>query len=321
MTAQRPSRLALLAAFAAIYLFWGATFLAVRYAVLVVPPMLIIAIRCSGGALILWAWLAWRGELRRPTVAQWRTAAIAGLLLFLGSHVSIAWAEQRMSSGQAALYSSTIPLWMVLMDSARLRTAPSARVLTGIGLGMVGVGILAGGQAFNGGLLSDRLIISLGAVCWAAGSLVGRHGPRPAVATQGTVMQLTTGAAWTFAASVLHGDLAHFSPSQLTTDAVLALLFLIVCGTVLAFTAFTWLLQVTSPAAISSYAFVNPIVALSLGVLVGDDRLSGRVLVSAALVVIAVVLTIRSSTSAPRASEPVQQPESPPDALPARAAT
>jgi drug/metabolite transporter (DMT)-like permease len=321
VTAQRPSRIALLAAFAAIYLFWGATFLAVRYAVLAVPPMLIIAIRCSGGALILWAWLAWRGELRRPTAAQWRTAAIAGLLLFLGSHVSIAWAEQRMSSGQAALYSSTIPLWMVLIDSVRLRTAPSARVLSGIGLGMVGVGVLAGGQAFNGGLLSDRLIISLGAVCWAAGSLVGRHGARPAVATQGTVMQLTTGAAWTFAASALHGDLAHFSPSQLTTEAVLALLFLIVCGTVLAFTAFTWLLQVTSPAAISSYAFVNPIVALSLGVLVGDDRLSGRVLLSAALVVVAVVLTIRSSTATPRASEPVQQPEPPHDALPARATT
>jgi drug/metabolite transporter (DMT)-like permease len=321
VTAQRPSRIALLAAFAAIYLFWGATFLAVRYAVLVVPPMLIIAIRCSGGALILWAWLAWRGELRRPTAAQWRTAAIAGLLLFLGSHVSIAWAEQRMSSGQAALYSSTIPLWMVLIDSVRLRTAPSARVLSGIGLGMVGVGVLAGGQAFNGGLLSDRLIISLGAVCWAAGSLVGRHGARPAVATQGTVMQLTTGAAWTFAASALHGDLAHFSPSQLTTEAVLALLFLIVCGTVLAFTAFTWLLQVTSPAAISSYAFVNPIVALSLGVLVGDDRLSGRVLLSAALVVVAVVLTIRSPTATPRASEPVQQPEPPHDALPARATT
>jgi drug/metabolite transporter (DMT)-like permease len=321
VTAQRPSRIALLAAFAAIYLFWGATFLAVRYAVLVVPPMLIIAIRCSGGALILWAWLAWRGELRRPTAAQWRTAAIAGLLLFLGSHVSIAWAEQRMSSGQAALYSSTIPLWMVLIDSVRLRTAPSARVLSGIGLGMVGVGVLAGGQAFNGGLLSDRLIISLGAVCWAAGSLVGRHGARPGVATQGTVMQLTTGAAWTFAASALHGDLAHFSPSQLTTEAVLALLFLIVCGTVLAFTAFTWLLQVTSPAAISSYAFVNPIVALSLGVLVGDDRLSGRVLLSAALVVVAVVLTIRSPTATPRASEPVQQPEPPHDALPARATT
>jgi drug/metabolite transporter (DMT)-like permease len=172
---------------------------------------------------------------------------------------------------------------------------PGGRVLGGIALGIVGVGILAGGQAFNGGLLSDRLIISFGAVCWAAGSLVGRHGARPAVATQGTVMQLTTGALWTFGASAVHGDLAHFTPSQLTTEASLALVFLVVCGTVLAFTAFTWLLQVTSPAAISSYAFVNPIVALSLGVLVGDDRLSGRVILSAALVVGAVVLTIRAA--------------------------
>ena len=93
----------MLAAFAAVYLFWGATFLAVRYAVEVVPPTLIIVIRCAGGALILGAWLAWRRELQRPTLAQWRTAAIAGLFLFLGCHVAMAWAEQRMSSGQTAL--------------------------------------------------------------------------------------------------------------------------------------------------------------------------------------------------------------------------
>ena len=124
MSHAAPRRLTLLAAFAAIYLFWGATFLAVRYAVLVVPPLLIIVFRCAGGALILFAWLAWRRELERTTWAQWRTAAIAGLFLFLGSHVSLAWAEQRMSSGQAALFTSAIPLWIVLMESAKARAIP-----------------------------------------------------------------------------------------------------------------------------------------------------------------------------------------------------
>jgi drug/metabolite transporter (DMT)-like permease len=298
----QPPRAALLAAFAAVYLFWGATFLAVRYAVLVVPPILIIVVRCTGGALILGAWLAWRREWDRPTLAQWRTAAIAGLFLFLGSHVSIVWAEQRMSSGQAALYSSTIPLWIVAMESARLRSMPRARVLAGIVVGMLGVGVLAGGTAFNAGLTSDRLIVLFGAFCWAAGSLVGRHGARPAAATQATTMQLATGAVWTFAASLLHGDLARFSVSQLTTHAVAALVFLVVCGTVLAFGSFTWLLRVASPAAVSSYAFVNPMVALALGVLVGDDRLGGRVIVSAILVVSAVVLTMGAAPETARRS-------------------
>lgn len=301
MTETAPRRVALYAAFAAVYLFWGATFLAVRYAVAVVPPMLIIGIRCAGGAAILFAWLAWRRELVRPTLAQWKTAAAAGLLLFLGSHVSMAWAEQRISSGQASLFCSSIPLWIVVLESVRERARPSARVVLGIVLGIVGVGILAGGTAFNSGTLSDRLLLTFASFCWAAGSLVGRHGARPALATQATAMQLATGAGWVLTASALRGELATFSIGQLTLRAELSLLFLVLCGTVLAFGAFTWLLRVASPAAVSSYAFVNPIVALCLGVMVGDDRLSGRVLVSAVFVIGAVALTI-GATSGPRAS-------------------
>jgi drug/metabolite transporter (DMT)-like permease len=301
-----PPRLQLLAAFAAVYLFWGATFLAVRYAVVVVPPMLIIGIRCTGGAIILLTWLALRGELVRPTLAQWRTAAVAGLLLFLGSHVSMAWAEQRMSSGQAALFCSTIPLWVVLMEAVRERAVPRARVFAGIALGIMGVAILAGGNALNSGTTSDRLLLLFSAFCWAAGSLVGRHGARPAVATQATAMQLATGAVWVLTASALRGELTSFSVSQLTTRAVLSLIFLVVCGTVLAFGSFTWLLRVASPAAVSSYAFVNPMVALFLGILVGDDVLSSRVLASAVLVIGAVMLTIRAAP--PSGRKPEQTP-------------
>lgn len=301
MSHPAPRRLTLLAAFAAIYFFWGATFLAVRYAVLVVPPLLIIVFRCAGGALILFAWLASRRELERTTWAQWRTAAIAGLFLFLGSHVSLAWAEQRMSSGQAALFTSAIPLWIVLMESAKARAMPAARVLLGIALGIIGVGVLAGGSALNAGLPSDRALVTLGAFCWAAGSLVGRHGARPGSAIQSTAMQLAGGAVWVFAASALRGDLAHFSIARLDARTDLALLFLVLCGTVIAFASYTWLLRVASPAAVSSYAFVNPMVALALGVAVGDDALSGRIVLSATLVIAAVALT-RGSAPAARSS-------------------
>ena len=174
---------------------------------------------------------------------------------------------------------------------------PRGRMLAGIALGIVGVGILAGGSALNSGTIGDRALMTLAAFCWAAGSLVGRHGARPAVATQATAMQLAAGAIWVLSASALRGDLAHFAVSQLTLRAILSLLFLVVCGTVLAFGSYTWLLRVASPAAVSSYAFVNPIVALVLGILVGDDALSPRLLVSAALVIGAVALTLRPSAA------------------------
>jgi len=302
-----PPRLTLLAAFAAIYLFWGATFLAVRYAVVVVPPMLIIFFRCAGGALILFGWLAWRRELEHTTWAQWRTAAIAGLLLFLGCHVAMAWAEQRMSSGQAALFSSTIPLWIILIESVKVRTMPSARMLVGMALGIVGVGVLAGGKVSNAGLASDRALVTIGAFCWAAGSLIGRHGARPRSVIQCTAMQLVTGAAWVLAASTLHGDLAHFSFAHVDLRTDLALLFLVLCGTVLGFGSYTWLLRVASPAAVSSYAFVNPMVALALGIAVGDDALSGRIVLSATLVIAAVVLTMRGAPSTRRSGTEIAE--------------
>jgi len=215
--------------------------------------------------------------------------------------VSLAWAEQRMSSGQAALFTSAIPLWIVLMESAKARAMPAARVLLGIALGIIGVGVLAGGSALNAGLPSDRAFVTLGAFCWAAGSLVGRHGARPGSAIQSTAMQLAGGAVWVFAASALRGDLAHFSMARLDARTDLALLFLVLCGTVIAFASYTWLLRVASPAAVSSYAFVNPMVALALGVAVGDDALSGRIVLSATLVIAAVALT-RGSAPAARSS-------------------
>jgi drug/metabolite transporter (DMT)-like permease len=199
-----------------------------------------------------------------------------------------------MSSGQAALFTSAIPLWVVLLEALRERVMPAWRVFAGIALGIAGVGILAGGTALNSGTTSDRVLLIVAAFCWAAGSLVGRHGARPATAAQATAMQLATGAVWVMAASAMRGELASFDMASITTKAALSLVFLVICGTVLGFGAFTWLLRVASPAAVSSYAFVNPMVALALGVLVGDDVLSPRVAVSAVLVVGAVILTMRT---------------------------
>jgi drug/metabolite transporter (DMT)-like permease len=295
--AQAPTRLQLSAAFCAVYLFWGGTFLAVRYAVVDIPPLLTIGLRCAGGAVVLFAWLAARGELAAGTWAQWRTAAVAGLFLFLGCHGLMAWAEQRVTSGQAALLMTAIPVWMVVLSALIERRAPSARVAMSLMLGIAGVAVLTSGGQWSGELV-DQMALSFGALAWAAGSLIGRHGARPASVTQTTAMQLAAGAAWVLAASAVSGELDGWSLAEVTPRAAGALVFLILCGTVLGFGAYTWLLRATTPAAASSYGFVNPVVALALGWLVGDDRITFQVLVAAALVVLAVVL-IRQPAAAP----------------------
>jgi drug/metabolite transporter (DMT)-like permease len=286
-----PPRAQYYAAFAAIYLFWGATFLAIRYIVAEVPPLLTVTIRCAMGALILFGWLAFRRQLTAPTGAQWRTAILAGLFLFLGCHALLAWAEQRVSSGQAALFSTSIPLWMLLLEGMRRRELPSALALLGVALGTAGVAVLAGGEALHAGTTTDRALLIASAFAWAAGSLIGRHGARPEAAAMSTAMQLTAGAGWVFLACLQSGELTRWSIAQVSTRSVVAMLFLVVCGTVLAFGAYTWLLRVASPALVSTYAFINPMVALSLGWLVGDDRITVRIVLAAALVIAAVALT------------------------------
>ncbi|MFN2564437.1 MAG: EamA family transporter [Gemmatimonadaceae bacterium] len=314
--ASRPAWAGLVAAFGAVYLFWGGTFLAIRYAVQEMPPLLMMASRCAGGAAILFAWLAWRRQIERPSRAQWLTSAVAGTLLFLGCHGLLARAEQRVSSGQAALYATSISLWIVLLDSLRARRAPAGRVLAGLALGTLGVAVLTGNEAGSGTAL-DRVALLASALFWAVGSLVARDGARPASAAQSTAMQLAGGAASLLVASALTGELSRgWSPAEeLTTRGLTALAFLIVCGTVLGFGAYTWLMRVTTPAAASTYAFVNPVIALALGWAVGDDILGPRTAVAAVLVVGAVLLTRKghgprphSTTDSPQKARPQAGP-------------
>ena len=288
---MRPSRSAVALAFAAIYLLWGATFLAIRYAVAEVPPMLTIAIRCAAGALLLYGWLLLRGERPGATRRQWLTALVAGAFLFLGCHSLLAWAEQRVSSGEAALLMTAIPLWLVLLSAARDRRVPPPRVLGGLGLGVVGVAVLTLGGA-AGGTTADRLGLVASALAWAVGSLIARHGPRPASAVESTAMQLAAGGAVVLLASGLAGELAHWQPANTSWRGALAIAFLVVGGTALGFGAYTWLLRVSTPAAVGTYAFVNPVVALLLAWAAGDGEITARVLLGATIVVSAVGLTL-----------------------------
>lgn len=278
-------------AFAAIYFCWGGTFLAIRYLVAEVPPLFGIALRCGGGALLFFAWLGWRGTLTRIGVGEWGTALAAGTLLFLGCHGLLASAEQRVSSGEAALLMTSTPLWLVLLDTARQRRLPQARVMLGVGVGILGVAVLSIDPGAAVGHARDRAMLIVSGLCWALGSLIGNHGPRPASAAQSTAMQLAAGAVALMGISLVSGETAGWSPADVSPRAIGALGFLIVGGTLLGFGAYTWLLRVASPAAVGSYAFVNPVVALLLARAAGDGEISGRTIAAGILVVAAVLLT------------------------------
>jgi drug/metabolite transporter (DMT)-like permease len=289
-----PARTGIIAAFAAIYLFWSGTFLAIRYAVMEVPPLLTIAIRCFGGAIILYGWLSWRGDLEPTSRRQWVSAGIAGTFLFVGCHGVLAWAEQRVSSGQAALYLTSISLWLVVLVAARERRMPRAPVIAGLMLGVLGVAVLVSGKETSGMLL-DRLIMIGTGLSWAIGSLIGRDGARPASAVQTTAMQLAAGGLVVVAGSLLTGELAGWSVHQVTARGAASLVFLVLAGTVLGFGAYTWLLQVAPPAVVGTYSFVNPVIALGLAWAVGDEAFSARTILAAVIVLGAVFLIWRSS--------------------------
>jgi drug/metabolite transporter (DMT)-like permease len=291
----RPARLGLVAAFAAIYLLWGSTFLAIRWAVADVPPLLTIALRCGGGGILLLTWVFLRGQWVAPSLRGWVTAAVAGTFLFLGCHAVLATVEQRVSSGEAALLMTSIPLWLVLLDSLRKRMVPPALVVLGLLFGAGGVALLTGTAALSGGSAGDRIALVLCALSWAIGSLVARDGVRPPSAVQATAMQLLSGAVVVGLISALSSERGRWATVQLTPRGAGALVFLVVCGTALGMASFTWLMRVVSPAAVGTYAFVNPVIALLLGSAVGDDQLAPRTLVAAALVVTGVLLIQRAA--------------------------
>lgn len=293
MPQARTRALGILSAIASVYFFWGGTFLAIRYAVADIPPLMMMALRCTGGAAVLSLWLLWRRPHPSPPGASaraWGSAAIVGALLFVGCHGLLAWAQQRVTSGQAALVMTSIPLFVVMLHAAHSRRPPALRVVIGLATGVAGVATLVGTGVFTARPI-DLAALIIASFAWALGSLVGRSGPRASSSILTTVMQLAAGAVWLYMASAASGELAGWSPLDVSARAMLSLAFLIVCGTALAFAAYTWLLTVTTPAVATSYAFVNPVVALALAWIVGDEAFSGRTVIAAALVLLAVALT------------------------------
>lgn len=294
-TRSSPNLLLKLLAFAAIYVIWGSTYLAIRVAIDTIPPFLMAGSRflVAGGLMYVWARLGKRAA--RPTAYEWRGAAMVGLLLMVGGNGLVTWAEQLITSGVAAVLVATMPLWMAALD-ARFFGGPRPTGLTVAGLlgGLLGVVVLIAPSA--GDVRSvhpgGALLVVLAASLWATGSLLSRRVALPSTLTLSVAMQMLAGGAVLVVLGLATGEWSRVDLAAVSARSFFALVYLIVFGSIVAISAYVWLLRVAAPAAVATYAFVNPIVAVGLGWALLDEPVSARTAAAAVLIIGSVVILL-----------------------------
>jgi drug/metabolite transporter (DMT)-like permease len=280
-----------IAALLAVYIIWGSTYLAIRFVVEEMPPFISAGARflIAGTALMIFSRLrgaAW------PKFAEWRAAAVIAFALFLVGHGLVVWVEQFMSSGLTALVVATVPVWMtVILVFDRSGHAPGWAEYVGLVLGMVGVSLLVNPFAGTGNAdVLGVVLLVVAAFAWAAGSLYSRRAPRPASHSMGTAAQMLLGGVLLFSFGAVTGEFARLNMATITAKSVLSLLYLTVFGSLIAFSAYNWLLQSTRGILAGTYAFVNPAVALILGALLAGEQLGTRDILASAVILAGVVL-------------------------------
>jgi len=297
----RRSRVAL--GLGALYFIWGSTYLAIRIAIETLPPFFMAGSRFLLAGAILFVWAKARGA-EGPTFTNWRTAIISGALMLGGGNGAVVWAEQFVPSGMVSLLVATVPLWIVLQDWGWGGGGPpGAGVIFGILWGFFGVALLVTGSEIGRGDVQDLaggLLVLGGAVAWAAGSLVARYGVRPRSASLGNGMQMLAGGGLLFFWGALRGEVGTIEPEFVSLQSLLAFFYLVVFGSLLGFSSYIWLLRNTTPAVASTYAYVNPVVALFLGWALAEEPLSPRTILAAFVILSAVmVITTRRSKGGP----------------------
>lgn len=290
------SRAKLIAAFAAIYIIWGSTYLAIKFAIETIPPFMVGGVRFLIAGAVLYAW----GRIKsgvEPTREQWRQGLILGVFLLGVGNGCVVWAQQRTPSGITALVVAIVPLMVVLIEWLRPGGKnPGVAAMTGVIIGLIGMALLIGPSAFMGA--SDvqpaaAAFLLLGSLSWSAATVFGKRAAVPPVPPLASAIQLFGGGISLMIASAIAGELGDVEPAGISLRAALSLLYLIIFGSIVAFSAYSWLLRVASPTRISTYAYVNPIVAMFLGWAVAREEMSARVLIAAVIVLAGVALITR----------------------------
>lgn len=298
-------RIRLIAAFAAVYIIWGSTYLAIRFAVETLPPLLMAGARFAVAGAILLLWSRLRNRTAGPTRLDWRTGFVSGALLLLGGNGGVVWAEQRVPSGIAALLVAVVPLWMVLLDWLWPGgKRPPILVFAGLGLGLLGLALLVGPDGFRGrGDISipGAIILMLASLSWAAGSLFTQRAARGSTGLNGAATQMISGGLFLFVAAIVAGEPSHLDLAHASSRSLIGFLYLVTFGSLVGFTAYVYLLAHTSAAKAATYAYVNPVVAVVLGWSLANEPVTTRTLLAAAVILagVAIITIARETVSAP----------------------
>jgi drug/metabolite transporter (DMT)-like permease len=297
---RQASMIHIAIALGAVYVIWGSTYLAIRFAIETIPPFLMAGTRYLTAGTLIYGWSRLRGA-PPPTLIQWRSALILGAFLLLVGNGAVVWAEQHVDSGLAALLISTEPLWIVILVWLRTgRKRPDWRVVAGLVLGFVGLMLLVrpGSGSVNA---LGALALVMASLSWAWGSIYGQRAPLPSSPLTTTGIQMLSGGFLLLLTSTLTGEQSRFALAAVSAKSLLALGYLIVFGAIVAFTAYVWLLRVAPPVLVSTYAYVNPVVAVLLGWVFAGEPLSGKTLVAAAVILtgVAMISLAQSRRSGP----------------------
>jgi drug/metabolite transporter (DMT)-like permease len=298
-----PTRPALLLGFAAIYIIWGSTYLGIRVAVETMPPFLMAGVRFLLAGTVLFSALKFRGAAW-PTRAQWRDHTIVGTCLLLGGNAVVAWAEQTVPSGLTTLILGASPLFMVLMEWLRPGgTKPTAALWLGFAVGLGGLFILLGPGALPDGIRPPTLsVIALlfASLSWWGGSLYGKHAKSGATPLMSAALQMVSGGVIMTLVGLALGETARVHFAAIGTRSWLAWSYLVVAGSLVAFPVYVWLLKHSTPARVSTYAYVNPIVAVLLGWAILNEPLTPRIALAAIVIIGAVaIITVQKNRVAP----------------------
>jgi drug/metabolite transporter (DMT)-like permease len=301
-SAPRPnqSSSSVLVAFAAVYLIWGSTFLAIRVGVESFPPLLLAGARHLVFGILFYPLLRWKTGIR-PTRAHWRTAVVTGLLLLFVGNGGVCVAEQTVPSGVTALLVATVSLWMVLVDWLRPGgTRPVSRVFAGLLLGFSGLALLVGPKNLGGSGRVNPIgvgILVVASLAWACGSLYSKHGALPSSPLLAAAMQSLCGGMALWIVGFASGEVRSLHLASVSTRSWVALGYLIAFGSMMGFTAYVYILKKSTATRVATYAFVNPVVALLLGWLLASESITLRTILAAAVILAAVLLVI---TAPPR---------------------
>jgi drug/metabolite transporter (DMT)-like permease len=300
-----------LLAFLIIYFAWGSTYLAIRVGVREVPPFLLAAMRFLVSGIILYGWALAKGE-KSPGRREWRAASVLALFFFVFDYGLLFWAEQRVPSGLAAVMMATIPAFIAVSEIIILRTQkPSLRLILALLIGIGGVAVLVSRTLNVGGAPIDRAgatALIIASISWSVASVLTRVLPLPASKAMSSGAQMFAGGIFLAIASVLLGETRGFHPASVSREAWLSLLYLIIVGSVIGFTAYLWLIHHESPTKVGTYAYVNPVVAVLIGYFLGGEGLGMRTILGTLLVLVSVVLITLSRGKKAPAAVPAKRP-------------